>query len=994
MGFSYADRGRQGGASLNAFEAWNLRLLQTYFPLDGGGREVFLGTTPEELDRIGEDLGGDAGLLTAVAAGPPWPLPNSFVDKVRRLTEQRTITRRRGPLYVDPRKYDPRYAPDGEVARSAPAYLPYLAVLARNAAVADKSGYYARLRSDLGLPSNWGSSQMSRLVESWKDLQAWTTSTCGKYGTFVARQLGAHSWIGLPKAQVIMSSTDIPGIHQLFSQIGASPDEPLTTQLLARALDAIGSGEQRLSRALEQAAREASYAEELRALLKDLHQGWTGDVDRVELQARAGDEASLTFGIVADGQLPWRLQVGFELPEDVEVDDVSGGEGWRVSVRGDREAVATMDRGKTEEFLSRDDWSTDFVGRTFRLPRPGIWVLRRSMHGHAHEFWEGDLSPFGNLYLLADPTCAKPLDEYLCRSGPKYEDVPIDGLPVGWRLVWLEQQALSDDQLKLPGRNSKRPRVLRLEGGTTVSVQGSRQYLHYDLPRVVVMAPDGAFVECSGERMEPMTKVAAENQLLRGVRTPSPDAYFNLPAAVEAGGEFSLRVFDLDGKRLGGEVTIRVKDPDRLPRPPEGSPGGINRFGDFTYSEEVLQGGLRFGLPSLASRMAGGPEQQLQMAGADFHESREPSLLEHNPSALFLDALWSRGRLSYGNAANLLVRLIAKTGADIEPWRVLDDLWLRGHVELERMNGTTTFVHSVPPAAYELPIRVDGKKVYGILGTLPNLQWRELVTERVAWIPSIGVAHSGGKAAQRHFLPVVRIRSFLEDAELATRLESAGLAVLPEQTFAMAQWSASLSEIRADAFTRASIDPPLARPSGLKRFDAMTGYFQRIGGGMEAPPLGGADVLLYQCDDPQVRGKKMHILADRRGFAVARDVRSAKWVATMMTPFGKANPGKPPIVLRENELAWELWVPGRLRLPPILERAVVLCSGAPGIEMWLDAGQEDGRQVELIFQKSRQELGIHVDKDIVGGLVKGRWMLYENIPSSLGKMLRSKLRPS
>lgn len=978
---------------MNAFEAWNLRLLQTYFPLGGGGREVFLGTTPEELDRIGEDLGGDAGLLAAVAAGPPWPLPNSFVDKVRRLTEQRAVTRRRGPSYVDPRKYDPSYAPDGDVARSAPTYLPYLAVLARNAAVADKSGYYARLRADLGLPSNWGSSQMSRLVESWKDLQAWTTSTCGRYGTFVARQLGSHSWIGLPKAQVILSATDIPGIYRLFDQIGASPDEPLTAEQLARAMDAIGSGEQRLSRALEQAAGDASYAQELRALLEGIHQDWLGTVESFELWSGVGEGASLTFGIFADGHLPWRLQVGFELPEDAEIDDLSGGAGWRVSVRGDREAVATMDRGKTEEFLSRDDWSIDLVGQTYRLPRRGVWVLRRSMHGYAHEFWEGDLSPFGNLYLLADPTCAKPLDEYLYRSGPKYEDVPIDGLPDGWRLVWLEQQALSDDQLKLPGRNRKRPRVLRLEGGTTVSVHGSRQYLHYDLPRVVVMAPDVAYVECEGERMEPMTKVADEDRLLQGVCTPASDAYFNLPTAVETGGEFSLRVFDPDGKQLGEEVTIRVKDPDGVPRPLEGRPGGINRLGDFTYSDEALRGGLRLGSPNLASGLPIAAGQQLQMAGSDFHESREASLLEHNPSALFLDALHSRRRLSYGNAADLLVRLMAKTGADIKPWRVLDDLWLRGHLELERSNGTTTFVHSVPPAAYELPVRVDGKKVYGILGTLPTLQWRKLTGEQVAWIPSIGLAQSGGKAAQI-LLPVVRIRSFLEDVELSARLDSAGLEVLPEQSFAIAQWSASLSEILADAFTRASIDSPLTRPIGLKRFDTTSGYFHRTRGGMERPQLGDAEVLLYQYDDPHVRGKKMHILANRGGVAVARDVRWAKWVATMMAPLGKANPGKPPFVLRENGPAWELWVPGRLRLPPVLERAVVLCRGAPGVEMWLDAGQEDGHQVELIFEKSRQELGIHVDKDIAGGLVKGQWMLYENIPSSLGKMLRSKLRPS
>ena len=50
---------------MSTFEAWNLRLLQTYFAPGAGGREVFLNTTPEELDRIGAGLGGDAGFLEA-----------------------------------------------------------------------------------------------------------------------------------------------------------------------------------------------------------------------------------------------------------------------------------------------------------------------------------------------------------------------------------------------------------------------------------------------------------------------------------------------------------------------------------------------------------------------------------------------------------------------------------------------------------------------------------------------------------------------------------------------------------------------------------------------------------------------------------------------------------------------------------------------------------------------------------------------------------------
>lgn len=978
---------------MNAFEAWNLRLLQTYFFEGGGDREVFLGATPEELNRIGADLNGDAGLLAAVVEGPPWPLPDSFVAKVRRLTEQRTNSGRRGPSYVDPWRYDPAYTPVGEVARSAPTYLPYLAVLARNAAVADKSGYYAQLRADLGLPNNWSSTQMSRVVETWDDLQAWTSSTEGKYGKFVARQLGAHRLIGLPKSQVIMSATDVSGIHQLFDQVGATPGEHLTSEQLARALDAIGSGEQRLSRGLEQAAGDASYVAEVRALLEDIHQGWTGAVESPARREGGSESAALKLGIFADGQLPWQLQVRLELPEEAEVEELVASDGWRLSARGDREVVATLERGRAKEFLSLDAWSIDVAGQTYRLPRRVVWVLRKSMHGHVHEFWEGELSPFGNAYLLADLTCAEALGEYLDRTSPKYENVPIDGLPEGWRLVWLEQQELSDQQLDLPGPGRKRPRAMRFEGGTTVSVDGSRQYLHYDLPRVVVMAPQGAYVECNGERLEAINKIAAEHTPLEGVRTSSPDAYFDLPESVEGGGDFSFRLFDANGRHLGSDATIRVKDPDGLSFPQQGASGGIDRFGDFTYSDKALRGGFRSGSPAVAMGGAVAAKELLQMAGVDFHHNQEAGVLERNPSALFLNTLYSRGRLSYGSAASQLGRLMAKEGVETEPWRVLDDLWLRGHVELERLNGATTFVHSVPPAAYELPIQVDGRKAYGILGTLTTAHWRALTDQHVAWVHSIGLAHGGGEGGQRLLLPVVRISSLLADGELAARLHGAGFQTLPEQSLAMARWSANLSEVYADAFTRVSIDPPVARPMGVKLFDSSSGYFNRVRGGMERPLAGAGDVLLYQCDDPLVRGKKLHVLANPTGFAIARDVRWAKWIATMLAPLGRANPGRPPLVLREADRTQELWVPGRLRLPPLMERAFVLSRGSPAVEMRLDAGSEDGLHMELIFEKSQHELGIRVDKAIFGGLAKGKWLRYRNFPASLGNLLRSKLRP-
>ena len=69
----------RGSQTLNQFEAWNLRLLQNFFPAGSSGREVFLGATPEELDRIGVDLGGDAGFLKGLRKQSSPPAAANFL---------------------------------------------------------------------------------------------------------------------------------------------------------------------------------------------------------------------------------------------------------------------------------------------------------------------------------------------------------------------------------------------------------------------------------------------------------------------------------------------------------------------------------------------------------------------------------------------------------------------------------------------------------------------------------------------------------------------------------------------------------------------------------------------------------------------------------------------------------------------------------------------------------------------------------------------------
>src|SRR5690606_15433492 len=173
--------------------------------------------------------------------------------------------------------------------------------------------------------------------------------------------------------------------------------------------------------------------------------------------------------------------------------------------------------------------------------------------------------------------CGHLLSQYLEKARPKHQEVAVDGLPAGWRMVWLEEQSLSEDQLCLP-REARRSRICRLEGGTSISIDGARQYLHYDLPRVIVAAPAGATATCNGSRLQQLSR-PTQDLVVPGVPMAEAETSFELPESVERGGIFSIEVVGRDGKRLKGGLTIRVKDPEAFPINAGSTGCGIDRFG-------------------------------------------------------------------------------------------------------------------------------------------------------------------------------------------------------------------------------------------------------------------------------------------------------------------------------------------------------------------------------------------------------------------------------
>src|SRR5690554_6723756 len=150
------------------FAEWNLRLLRSFFSEANRGEEVFLRVDKDFLDQIGQDIGGDAGFLEAVRSGPVWlDEYSSFVKRILTLIKQRTQKELFSRDYKNPSDFDPAYRD-----LNAPAYLPYLAALVRNAS--ENPRYYEGLQTDLRLCHHFTVKEMKEVEVVWEDLQAWT----------------------------------------------------------------------------------------------------------------------------------------------------------------------------------------------------------------------------------------------------------------------------------------------------------------------------------------------------------------------------------------------------------------------------------------------------------------------------------------------------------------------------------------------------------------------------------------------------------------------------------------------------------------------------------------------------------------------------------------------------------------------------------------------------------------------------------------------------
>jgi hypothetical protein len=972
----------------DAFDAWNLRLLQEFFSIASKGEEVFLATDADTLDEIGPDLGGDAGFMSALRRGAPWSRnPENFVDRALRHVELRKLPRGRPAGYMDPGRLDQAYLP-GTPRQFAPTYLPYLAALVRGAGA--QTDYYAELRLALGLPSNWGSGDMAKIELAWDDLAEWTRATNGDFGVFTKRVIGGYQRIGVPKSQTLLNRRDAGRLGSLFAELRLTPEQdPFPHE---RVIQAIHEGHG-FSTALKDAAGIESYFPLLRERLSDAFDDWDGgipvDGSTPDTDSHRRD-LQLCLGLGAENRLPWRIR--WRVPELsissqcwlewnrnewlIETRESSGG----TSSDGEQPAAlaalsSTMPLTFSLHAALEDGAADKIADLAFVSKRIRVMVGRPSLTG-SWGLYDSILPSTGNAYLLARADAAADLRSYLEREKPSHNLVPMDGLPEGWLLVYLLSQILSDDQRVLPdgAAGHAKPRTIRFEGGVSVRRGGRRLFLPYDLPEIVVDGPGRTELIIKGPPghliVERQASPVEANDL--GI-CPSPR--FNISERdLGKGGLYQLAAV-LDGTEIG-KVVIRIQSLST------GAAGDGNEFSldELGRTQRTSSNGLRGIVRSLDNSL--GDIQPLSVDVGELGNERSQAKWRESVPALFLDALSQAGTMGVGRARDLIHRMQAKRGQRSNAWALIGDLRARGHLEVElSLRGHWARIHAVSPSLYELPVDCGGGKVLGVLGSLSINQWEAL--ERPATGFRVFHQEAGG-------LPTLRIllSAGVDRRVLGERME---METFGFPGLAIARWAASWSQVYG-ALRNRCVEAIPRRQGSVEAYSARSGFFtSRNCVGIARPTANEPDLMLYRMEDPDIRdsGHRVCIAAMRDGFAFVHDPSWASWLALqafgtfLNASYGIADAS--PWPLTHDAHRRDVWLPARLKLPTVQERALVACHGGPPEEFSLTWDQ-DGDQIRLVT------IGTQVDvakaSSVYEGMAAGKWLRYRWVPEEVIRALR------
>lgn len=983
------------------FSEWNLRLLRSFFSEASEGEEVFLRVDKEFLDQVGQDIGGDSGFLEAVCKGPGWFLSRkSFTDSVIELKKQR---RKPSRIYKDPEIFDIKYH-----GVRAPAYLPYLAALVRNDAE-NATSYYGGLVRDLRLQHRFNWQEMSRIEKVWDDLEEWTRENRGRFGIFKRRVLGGYRLIGVPRSQSILKPSDIENLAKVFTQTQVMPGQELSEESFTRILsDARASGSM-FTAGFQRALEIDAFEQPIRAAILNAYSDWDGTipvrvVGSTDVESSVDDrnenEIYMGISLYVVRDFPLQLSPSWRVPAiqdigkfEVEKDGLiwngqfSGTEGantarahnleggfWDAAKRAS-DSMITFD---ARFFVSEDSEPTMLK---LTLTKRLLWVLTPAIDNITGgiELREGNLPASGPAFLMAPPRSVQALQGYIEREKPECEVVSAFGVPKDWLIVRLIDCALlSEEQRLLPDGEKgarPRPRAIRFVGGKSIRRGYSRMYLPYDLPFIELDAPQGARVDCSGG-----IEVEEQSSLLSlkvdGHVDWSPLKRFKINLPHSRSASYELKAISADGSNLG-RAKLRIADMggDVVDT---GKPFSLDRIGRPMHSYEGLSGAV-LGTSHSNSTAISSELNDYALTVLELGFSIDCQNLKVGVHEKFLDALAQSGSLNYGVARDLLQRLLLSAGNSDEPVFLLLELRRRGYLGVSTTyKGHIARIHAIKPTLYSLPLTFDGHSIWGVAGTLRIDHWKILALKNEAWRAHQLNSSSGAFEPWRL---VIGERSAA--LEICSQF---GFQFSEKPCISVANWSASLSIFREETFRNTMESIGSAR-KGAMRLNASTGRFT-------ATPYGNV-CELWRVRDLDIGVGSLYVLAEQGNYAFVNDSRWGVWLA--LDAFAKhmsrypGMDGVHPLPITYELAKRTIWLPARISLPTVLERALVLCSGASPDVLTLQKDITEDAKSRLLLIRTKDGLPQFSANSFYTDMADGKWLAYRYVPENIAGIIADKL---
>ena len=980
------------------FVEWNYRILHSFFNLSSKGLEVFLRIDRYFLDQIGQDIGGDAGFINAVKRGPYWCRSNS--DFVKNAIKTRKLRKNGSIYYKDPGQIDNTYKDS-----HAPAYLPYLAALVRNSAELNK-GYYESIVKDFDLGENFKSSEMAMLENVWEDLENWTKECNGEFGWFHVRRLGGYERIGVPLSQCIVKPADLERLPVVLARAKISPGKVLTPNEIARVITEAKDNQEFLQ-GFHQALNDPDFFDPIKEIICSFYEDWDGSIPiktsenhnkNLREEALNNGNSTLSLALVVETKNPLSVSPRWHTPKlkdsgnfELSLNQMT----WSGRFSGTDGACTENDDRLVEQLWfiagqnnqqapkfnitlnNLDDSETD--GIEINLDNRLLWIFtpRKNIFTGKYELLEGILPATGVAYLLAPPNNVSALKHYIDqqRSGKIIE---VEGIPKDWLLARLSDcSVLTEEQRLLPdGRlqSHPKPHPIRFTGGRSIRRGYRRMYLPYDLPTIELDAPNGTKITCSNELiispqvqdLEPDIDNDLKSRYRFDIELPSSNsALYELNAIDKSGnllGTARLRVSGLDG----GEIEVEDFSLDSIGRPQ-------NSFDGLSGSY----------LPNQFRNIDIKSCETISINTHELGKKVEYSERKASIQQKFLDKLANSNSLSFGSARDFLERQIQVNDLELQPVFVLLELRRLGHLELSTsQKGHIKRVHAIKPRLYKLPLIHAGEDIYGISGTLKLKHWEALSANDKSF--RAYSSHNSSDMMTSFRLLVSDIKKTKNQFWQFEFIETSALDV--------ANWAAGIQRVKEqiEQNTMESIGSPAE--SALK-FNASMGVFRK--------ECNFETWQLWKVQDLDTRIDQIYVLANKSSssscseYAFVRDSSWGKWIATSEFVRWISNKYEiedlHSVPINYNCSNGTFWIPARIGLPVILERALVMCNGTSPEIITLQRSEQSSTDNRISLSRFTGQSPVLEANKFYTDMAEGKWLSFHNVPEQVAQVVASKL---